>query len=282
MIITMLKEPAWEKTLENIFKLLGFSDKEAKIYRIILDLGLGSAGEIIKKSGLKRGITYAILYNLEKQGLIRKFQKRSKTYFQTEDPQKLIDILENKKKQIDTLDSNLSQIVPQLRSHYKLALGKPTIRYFEGEEGIKTVFADIYAKKNDIVWGCVDLEKVDEAFPDYIQKQLIPLRIRNQVTAHSLVADSPQAREIAEKDKKQLRKTILVDKQEYPLPAEIDVYEDKIAMLSFRQGDFIGLILENKDIAESLRSVFKLAFARFGKSPSGKDTGAKSGKVKDI
>lgn len=262
--------------------LLGFSEKEAIIYRIILDLGQGSAAEIISESGLKRGITYAVLYNLEKQELILKFLKGSKTYFQAEDPQKLIDILENKKKQIDTLDVNLNQILPHLRSHFKLALGKPTVRYFEGEEGIRAVFKDIYAKKKDIVWGCVDLEKANEAFPDYISNKLIPLRIRNKVTAHSLVAESDKGKEIAKNDKKHLRKTFLVDKKEYPIPAEIDIYEDKIAMLSFKKGDFIGLILENKDMAESLRSIFKLAFTRFRKGSSGKDTGAKSGKVKDL
>ena len=53
-----------------------------------------------------------------------------------------------------------------------------------------------------------------------------------------------------------------MDKKTYPLPAEIDVYEDKVAMLSFAKGQFVGLLIQNKDIATSLKTIFKLAFQR--------------------
>ncbi len=86
------------------------------------------------------------------------------------------------------------------------------------------------------------------------------MRMKNRVTAYSLIADSPQARGVKKNDKTQLRKSILIDKKKYPLPAEIDVYEEKIAMLSFNKGEFVGIIVENKDLAESLRSIFKLSF----------------------
>jgi sugar-specific transcriptional regulator TrmB len=267
----------WKKSLEYIFTLIGLSEKEARVYRVLLEMGEGKVAKIASGSQQKRGITYAVLDNLEKQGLIRKHAKEGKTYFQAEDPQKLVDIVNDKKKQIGTIESSLNEIAPRLRSQYKLSVGKPTIRYFEGEEGLKAVFSDIYAKKKDIVFGCVDLERADEVFPSHITKKLIPLRIRNRVEAYSFIADSPQARIIARNDKKQLRKSVLLNKEKYPLPSEIDVYEDKIAMLSFVKGDFIGLIIENQDLAQSLRSIFKLAFTGRGKSTPDKDTRTKAG-----
>ena len=44
------------------------------------------------------------------------------------------------------------------------------------------------------------------------------------------------------------------------MPAEIDIYEDKIAMLSFNKDDFTGLVIENKAFAQTLRSIFKIGF----------------------
>ena len=67
---------------------------------------------------------------------------------------------------------------------------------------------------------------------------------------------------LSKRDKKQLRESVLLDKKTYPLPAEIDVYEDKVAMLSFAKGQFVGLLIQNKDIATSLKTIFKLAFQR--------------------
>ncbi len=257
-----MKFEEWGNQLEKLFIAIGLTDKESKVYRVLLDGGDLSAGEIINRTHLKRGITYNLLYKLEKDGLVTQTSKGTKTHFRPESPQKLFDLLERKKAQVDYLSANFSQILPKLVSQYKLSVGRPTVRYFEGEQGIRDVFEDIYGPKKDVVYGCVDLEKADEAFPAYILEELIPKRIKNRIMAHSFIADSPQAIEIAKKDKFHLRKSKLVDKKKFPLPAEIDVYEDKIAMLTFIKGEFIGFIIENRDLAETLRSIFKLAFDR--------------------
>lgn len=272
----------WQKSIESTFTFMGMSEKEARVYRILLDMGQGKPSLIAQKAGLKRGITYAVLETLRKNGLVEKIQKEGKTLFQSLDPQRLVNIVSDKKKQIDTVESSLEEIIPKLRSQYKLAIGKPTIRFYEGEEGLKSVFNDIYAPKNEPVWGCVDLERANEVFPSYIADKLIPKRIQNKVKAISILADSPQAKEVSKKDKEQLRESILVDKATYPLPAEIDVYEDKIAMLSFSRGDFIGIIIENHDLAESLKSLFRIACTRNSRQSLSKNAGRQSGTVKNI
>lgn len=244
-----------KQQLELLLISAGLNKKEAQIYLYLLDKGPMKALNIFKALNMKKGNTYALLESLTKKGHI--FKKGA--LFIPQPPQKILKRLEDKNISLQNSLSNFKTLLPQLGSMYKLSVGKPTIRYFEGEEGIKQVFEDIYSPKQDIVYGCVDLEIADEVFPDYIIKKLIPKRIRNKVKAISFAADSPQAREISKKDKEQLRKTTLVDKKKYPLPAEIDIYEDKIAMLTFVKGEFLGLIIENKDLAESLRSIFKLA-----------------------
>jgi hypothetical protein len=196
---------------------------------------------------------------LENKKLVRSFEKEGKTVFQVEPPSKLQDLVEQKKQQVEIMENSVKHVIKHLTSQYKLAVGKPTVQYFEGEEGLEKVFADIYTPKEDAVYGCVDLEKADEVFPQHIVKKYIPLRVKNKIKAISFLGDSSQARELKPKDAEHLRETYLLDKKEYPMPAEIDVYEDKISMMSFDKGNFIGLIIENKDFAETFRSIFKYA-----------------------
>jgi len=245
-----------KEQLELLLISAGLNRKETQIYMYLLEKGPSKALEIFKALRMKKGNTYALLEKLIKDGFVLK----KGLVFVPQTPQAVLYQLEEKADLVNNALTNFKTLLPKLNSSYKLAIGKPTIRYFEGEEGIKEVFEDIYSPKKEPVYGCVDLEKADEVFPNYIISKLIPKRIRNKVKAISLVTDSPQAREIAKNNKTQLRETRLIDKNIYPLPAEIDVYEDKIAMLTFTKGEFVGFIIENKDLTQTLKSVFKLAF----------------------
>lgn len=244
----------------HVFTSLGLSTKEARLYDTLLERGTTQAAVLEKESGLKKN-TYTLLKSLEKKGLVSLIKKDGRKYYQATDPQQLESLVKKQKQSLTKITQSLSFIMPDLRSNYSLNVGKPTIRYFEGEEGLKEIFADIYAAKEDAVYGCVDLEIADKVFPKYIIKKLIPTRIENKVMAYSLVADSTKSKEMLKHDPDQLRKTVLLDKEQFPIPAEIDVYEDKIAMLSFERDRFIGVIIENKVFAKSLRSIFKLAFS---------------------
>ncbi len=259
-----LNRPVIDNRVELLFRHAGLSEKQAKLYRLLLIDGEARPSTLSKKSGVKRGNVYALLKDLAFRGLVTEFEKEKVTYFRPEPPEKLASLIEYQEKEAAVAKNLAAELLPGLTSQWKTAIGKPVIRYYEGEAGIHEVFKDIYAPKKDIVYGCVDLEMADRAFPEHIIKNLIPLRIRNKVVAYSLVADSPDARLVAAKDAAHLRKTILLDKTEFPLPAEIDVYEDKIAMLSFEKGEFLGIVIQNEAFAQSLRSIFKKAFGEAG------------------
>lgn len=265
IFIDMSINQSLEKTLDTLLLDTGLSEKESKVYQILLEKGTLKAGEIIKLSGLKKGIAYNILYKLAKEGLITQFDKEKKLTFQVTDPEKLHAYVDRKKQAINDVAHRIEKMLPQMKSQYKLAVGKPTIQYYEGVEGIKAVFEDIYAKKEqeNIVWGCGDVDSIDMTLPNIALKHLIPKRIRNKLLAVSFFADGPMARQQHEKDAQHLRKSVLIPPEKYPLPAEIDVYDDKIALLSFKKGEFIGMIIQNQEFATTLKSVFRLGFNQF-------------------
>lgn len=258
-----------DERLELLFRHAGLSEKQAKLYRLLLITGDERPSNLARKSGIKRANTYALLDDMARRGLVTKFEKEHITHFRPEPPKKLVDIIEARKKETAIAEDLAGDLLPNLTSQFQLAVGKPTITYYEGEKGIHDVFTDIYAPKSDPVYGCVDLEKADEAFPSHILNTLIPLRVKHGVFANSIVSDSAQSRAIHAEDATHLRTTTLVSKEAYPLPAEIDVYEDKIAMLSFEKGKFIGMIIQNQAFATTLKSIFKLATTASQRQPVG-------------
>ncbi len=252
-----------DERLELLFRHAGLSEKQAKLYRLLLITGEERPSTLSKKSGIKRGNTYALLEDLTRHGLVQKFERGGITYFTPEPPHKLGNLVEARQREALIASELAHDLLPNLTSQYKAAIDRPVVRAFEGKEDMETVFEDIYGPhgKDNIVWGCADIERVHTEFPDKLKKKLIPLRHKNDWTANSIFVDNPGGIELHRTDASQKRVSCVVDGTQYPLPAEIDVYDDKITFMNFEKEDFVGLIIENPQFAETLRSIFKLAFA---------------------
>jgi len=241
---------------------LGLSETEVSLYELLLTLGTVPVGEIIKASGKKRPTVYKALYSLQKKKLVRSQEIKKKINFSPEPPTELMRQTDQQYHDLQHVKDSLQALLPQLNASYIQSVEKPIVREYMGVSGLKEVFNDIYSPKEDAIYGCVDLEISDKAVPTYVEDELIPLRVRNGVLAKTFLGSSIRAEEVKKSDPESLRESILLNKIEYPLPAEIDVYEDKVAMLSFQQGEFVGLIIQNKDFATSLKTIFKLAFEK--------------------
>lgn len=256
----MAEQVSINQELEQLLSSLGLTEKEAKTYRVLLELGNSSIGNIVTKTGLKRGITYACLYKLEKLGLALKHDKDGKTNFEPLPPMKLVEICASKSKEIELTTAKLEHLLPKLTNQYKLSVGKPTIQYFEGKDGLVKVFQDIYSPKKEPVYGAVDVDKIESVFKGFAEKDLIPSRLKTGLAVKCIFNDTPYAKDLHQRDEKENRESLLVDSEKYPLPAEIEAYEDKVALMSFKQGEFLGMIIQNEDFAITLRSILKFLF----------------------
>ena len=258
-LVSTDKKAIPDERLELLFRHAGLSEKQAKLYRLLLEIGEERASTLARRSGIKRGNTYALLEDLVVRRLATAYEKGRIRYYRPEPPAKLLDIINTRESDIAIAKELAHDMVPTLTTQWKTAVNRPTVAIYEGKEGLQRVFSDIYAKKREPVWGCVDLEKAEPVMEGAIAASFIPLRKRNRVLAKSILADSPAAQHAHNRDTEEFRESILVDKELYPLPAEIDVYEDKVAFLSFESKEFIGLIVQNQAFATTLKSIFTLA-----------------------
>jgi sugar-specific transcriptional regulator TrmB len=245
---------------QTLFTQLGLNPKSATVYETLLTRGPLPAQAIAEETNMKRPTVYVLLDELKKTGLATERKMGKKTVFVIEHPNVLRQLAERQLQTMESLVARLDRELPALASDFERTQTRPGIQVFEGKEGLKRVFQDIYGPGKDEVYGAVTIEKVDAVFPKVLAKQLIPQRIKNHILAKSFIGDTPAGRTVHKNDKKQYRQSILLNPKKYPLPAEIDVYNDKIAMLSFERGEFVGLLIQNKAFADTLKSLLALAF----------------------
>lgn len=117
---------------------LGLSEKEAKVYLALLQLGPSTPYQIAKKAELKRPTAYVIAEELVEKGLIVHIPGEEKRKYIAKSPEVFIEEREENLKAA-------KQILPELKSFQKGTAEKPSILYFEGAEGLRQAYE--YKKK---------------------------------------------------------------------------------------------------------------------------------------
>ena len=87
----------------------GLSEKEARVYMALLEIGEASIGLITKKSGVKRTTVYDVIEELKVSSLVGMIKKEKKTLYFAEDPRSLEGKLEERKE-------SLKRMLPELLS----------------------------------------------------------------------------------------------------------------------------------------------------------------------
>jgi len=239
--------------LTNKLEEIGLSDKEAKVYIAVLELGEGSASEIAKKSGVNRATVYFTLENLMKLGLVSATNEEKKQKFVPEDPSQLENIITKQQQELEQKKKGLKDVVEELNSINSASIKKPIVKYYLGKEGIMRMamssFDDV---RDDIMWLAFSKDEMMKFISEEENTQIANFRKNKNIKAEVLYNWKDDVIKNNE-----TTNALKVDTKEYFFPADISVYKNKIRLTSYK--DQIGIIIENKSIAETLKSIFRLA-----------------------
>ena len=241
--------------LFSVLHEFGFNQAEIKIYITSLSLGEQPASTLAKKAGLKRGHTYNILASLIQKGLIQECIKNKVRYFFARSPRTFLSIISHKQDQLKLQKQKFEHVIPELEKIRDPFLIQPKVRFFQGVEGIKEIYEDTIRVRKQIIYGFADFdycfpEQQNKALNDWIwryatcraKKDIWYVGILNQ----SKISNLSYKRRIAQKRKLKMLKNIY-------LPVEVNIYGDKVAIMSTYR-DMVGLIIEDAHIAETLRN----------------------------
>ncbi|MBW2063352.1 MAG: helix-turn-helix domain-containing protein [Deltaproteobacteria bacterium] len=244
----------FEQHLQN----LGLSQKEALIYLASLELGPITVQEISRKTGITRTTIYNLIRALEEKGLVDELRKNKRRLFVSRNPEKLLTHLQVQQKELEGKEKALQRILPQLKGLVDLSLGRPKIRFFEGKEGIRLMREDMQSSKN---LACIEeFIPMDEAYqifpPHKRDHRHRMLRALNHTYRKVIYATK---KGIVLPAKERLVERRPVAREKFSLSSEINVYGDKLGIVTFGKKP-MGMIIEAKEIAESLRSIFYIVW----------------------
>lgn len=243
--------------LEIDLQKLGLNEKEVKIYLASLELGYATAQDIAKKSGINRATTYFIIDGLIKKGLITQIEKNKKTYFAAEDPKGLSVIIENKIKEAEETKNVFNDILPHLESIYNLAAEKPIIRYYEGIEGLKAMRVEFLKTTGKEVVGFTAIDPLMKYFPKHEEEHTLK-RVQKGIKSR-VIYTSGKGPVPAATNLKLLREARYVPPEKFNFTSDISVYENRVS-LTFLREKLGGVIIESKELADTMRAIFELSW----------------------
>ena len=228
----------------------GFSEKEAKVYLALLELGEGNIAKITQKSGIKRATVYLEIEALKNKGYVSLVKRKGRNIYLAENPLRIEEHLREK-------TENISKLMPELLSIANAMDHKPKVRYFEGVEGIKDVYKDTLQYKGTEILGWYSDDRIDHFDKSFILDYYMQKRIANKIPLRMFAVQSTFMNSMNEKDPKHLRQMKIIKSDQFFFSAEINLYsKDKIAIIAHREN--IALIIESKKIYDTLKSIFEI------------------------
>jgi len=242
-------------------KTLGLTDKEARVYLAALELGTSSVQKIARKAGVNRATTYVMIDMLTQKGLVTSYKQDKKTYYAATHPAQLLRLLEQKKVDLKEKEKELKKdLLPELLSIHNIAGNKPKVRFFEGEKGLEAIRNDIVESKPKIIIEFINLDAAYENYPpcknDHRHKMNKKLgNIKRKIIYYS---EKPENK----LKNKGNRKTRHISKKDlgFEFPGEIVLYNNKIVLALFNQEQKIGVMVENKELYQTFKALFKIAW----------------------
>jgi len=235
--------------LTTILQNLGLNEKEAKVYLACLELGSATVQEVSDKAGVKRTSVYNFLEDMKVRGFITEVKHGKRILLIAEDPQTLLKKADEQKRQLE-------EMLPEFLSIYNLPGEKPKVKFYQGVEGLKRVYEDTLEEGSPI-YLISDYEQMFEALDSEWMWDYAKRRTEKGIKAFSIAKEGARAQEVKVNDVEQLRETRFV--KEVDFETEINIYGNKVALLSFRR-PYAGVIIEDRTIAQTLKSMWKIVW----------------------
>ena len=246
------------QTIE-VLQTLDIEPRESRIYLALLENGPGSIRDIADKAHLNRGTAYELLKKMHEKGIVSYFPRGKRKFFSAEPPSRLLDLAEQKQKNVDIAIRQLqAQIIPALNS-LKPEQVNTNVHYYEGDDGIELVLKDILntvAATPDKQY-CVFSTKLIRnflyrPFPNYT-RQRIRAGIKVRVIA---IGDGGENAELSER--KWINLGGLGEAAAY-----IAIYPPKLAMISLSQGDVpTATVIESAPLVTTQQLLFDTLWER--------------------
>lgn len=246
-------------TPERILQEIGLSDKEIAVYLANLEIGTAASSIIARKAGVARTTGYSLLCELQKKGFVNMYEKAAVKYFTAISADELVELMNHRCRQMQHKTDLLKRALPIFHALHTAPVKPPKVQYFEGLEGIKQIYTDTL--RSDIVEKLAyssapdTTGKLKQFLSDYVKK-----RTALDISVRAIFQDTPSAHAYTQNDVNVKRTSRFADLTQFQFKSEINIYGDKIALVSLVEPHYHGVIIQSPEIAETQKAIFELAW----------------------
>lgn len=238
------------KNLQTQLTRLGFSEHEAKIYLVLLELGLSSTGPIIKKTGLHRNIVYETLNKLVSKKLAGESNQRGVKHFKVLNPERILSDTENK--------FNIAKgLLPQLLNLKQKE--KVEVVVYEGLSGFQTALKNAvdYIKPGhpNLVMGAGG-KRFYQAMGDDI-KYYDNTRVKKRIVSKMIAVESQRKEFAGPKTSRRLLMEFRYLPDDLLNPSGTVIFDNRVLLQIYSDTPMV-IEINSKEVAKSYRNYFNL------------------------
>jgi sugar-specific transcriptional regulator TrmB len=246
-----------------LLEQVGLTPDQAKIYTALISTGTISARKISINSDVNRSLVYKILKQLVDFGLVvENIIPSAVSTFTALHPSKLYSFIKKKEDDYKLADAALTEAVSILGAQFNLTAGRPTVRSFEGLEGVGILNKDILQTKSDIKLIRSPLDNNTDELKVLTSQNRDKMRDAG-IKIKLIVPIKNQPSSISkEEDERYLLERRRIPREDLNNPAQVVVYGNKVAFTTF--GDYsITTIVEDESIAKTFNMLFDVLWNKY-------------------
>lgn len=233
-------------------KEIGLTDGESKAYLTLLELGTSTVGPLARKSGIAYSNIYQVLERLINKGLASFVMKNKTKHFQAVNPDNLFDYVERREKEIAKQKEILKDLIPKIKAVQKRPEQEAEI--YVGLKGLKAAYLKML-QDGGTEWLFFYIHSEEYAKEsDTFFRSISNLFRKAKISVRGVCN--------AEYKKSKFPKTatfMRIKYADFPIPGIIDIYGDKILLVSWSSRP-VAFLIKSNQISSSLRAYFNMAW----------------------
>lgn len=238
-----------QKLLEEI----GLTKGEITVYLTLLKLGETTTGKIIDEAQISSGKIYEILDKLIKKGLVRYIFKEKTKYFSASNPNRILDFIHEKEKELKIKEQELTKEIPLLLKIQESKKENYETHLYKGYKGIQTAIFEalnnLNSKNEVLAMGIASSKR--ELF-NILWQNWHNQRIKKKIFCRAIFSD--KATDYYNSFKKM--QYTKVKYLEGITPSAMDIMGNQVLIFTYKEEPSC-LLINNPEIADSFKAFFE-------------------------
>lgn len=236
-------------SLEQVLQEFGLGKNKGTVYVTLLEMGSGTVQQIASKTNIARTTVHEIVQHLLSLGLVGFTTVGRGRVYIAEPPKKLLSLQKEREEKI-------KKVLPELELMFNTGGLRPKIRFYEGAEGVKSVFDDTLTVSNKVLHGILSMEDLYDVPGKTYMDRYVQRRVDANIKLQVIRTESKEVEENWPSSKLENRE-VRYNPSYLIFPMTVYLYDNKVCLLGTKKEHF-GMIIESPDFYRTMKNLYDI------------------------